>query len=146
MGRRNRVQQASTLVCQSDTGCVLSISRFSTRPPTFPPNPKKQRYKGRPHWGKNHERTYTHPACSVPDLFPKFNELLALQARLDPKRVFEPPLFAKMRARAPPRYGPRCALSGECFCQEDAHCGPGRACVASAAFPEYKGCRRVGAS
>ncbi|GBF95589.1 FAD FMN-containing dehydrogenase [Raphidocelis subcapitata] len=104
------------------------------------------KYKGRPHWGKNHERTYTHPNCSVPELYPRFGEFLAMRSKLDPARVFEPPLFAQMLARAPPRYGPRCALSGECFCREDKHCGPGRACVPSAAFPEYRACRRVGAT
>jgi hypothetical protein len=82
----------------------------------------------------------------VPDLYPGFGEFLALQSKLDPARVFEPPLFARMAARAPPRYGPRCALSGECFCSEDAHCGPGRACVPSAVFPEYRACRRIGAT
>jgi L-gulonolactone oxidase len=82
----------------------------------------------------------------VPALFPGFKDLLALQARHDPGRVFEPPLFTQMLERAPPRYGPGCALAGQCFCREDAHCGPGRVCVPSKAFPEFSACRRVGAA
>jgi hypothetical protein len=77
-------------------------------------------------------------------MFPQWDEFRALQAASDPAKVFEPPLFTAMAARAPPRYGARCALSGLCFCLEDAHCGPGRECVASGAFPEYRGCRRKG--
>lgn len=82
----------------------------------------------------------------MPALFPRFGDLLALQKEHDPEKVFEPPLFARMAARAPPRLFPGCALSGACFCRDDSHCGPGRRCVASAAFPQYTGCRRVGAA
>lgn len=102
------------------------------------------KYKGHPHWGKNHHRTFTHPDCPVKALYPKFDEFLQIKDRLDPQKVFEPPLFSKILAGAPPKYGPRCALSGECFCREDAHCGQGRKCVPSAAFPEYRACRRAG--
>ena len=72
------------------------------------------------------------------------DEFLAIRDAHDPQKIFEPLLFTKILAGAPPKYGPRCALSGECFCREDAHCGQGRKCVPSAAFPEYRACRRAG--
>ncbi|UDY22371.1 D-arabinono-1,4-lactone oxidase [Nocardioides sp. Kera G14] len=39
---------------------------------------------GRPHWGKVHTRT----AAEFADLYPRFNEFVALRDRLDPRRVF----------------------------------------------------------
>lgn len=148
VGRARRGASAATdgLASMSASRPAPCVRGPCTRaaPTAAPPKPPAGRYKGHPHWGKNHHRTFTHPGCPVRGLYPRFQEFLEIKGRLDPKRIFEPPLFSKILAGAPPSYGPRCALSGECFCKEDAHCGQGRKCVASAAFPEYKACRRAG--
>jgi len=99
------------------------------------------KYKGRTHYGKNFDRTYMHPDCPLRDNLYDFPGLLAMQAKHDPEKVFEPPLMTKMIARAANPLFPKCALMKECYCQEDVHCGDGFACVPSSAFPEYKACR-----
>jgi L-gulonolactone oxidase len=99
------------------------------------------KYKGRPHLGKNYDRTYVHPDCPVRDNLPQFGEVLKLQSKYDPDRVFEAPLITRMAARAPPPKYPGCALAKQCYCTEDAHCGEGFKCVPSTAFPQYKACR-----
>jgi hypothetical protein len=101
---------------------------------------------GRFHWGKNTDRTFTDPRFPTRPRYPAFDKMLELQARFDPDKVFEPPLFAKVAAERPYTHFPGCALSYECFCTEDAHCNlPGRQvdfkCLESSAFPEFKVCK-----
>ena len=101
------------------------------------------KYKGRPHWGKNHERAFRHPKCHVRDNFPESNlvQLLKMQAKHDPGKIFEPELFSHVLRRSGPDYSERCALHSWCYCQEDAHCPQGHVCQPSPVFPEYKVCR-----
>eukprot|EP00878_Enallax_costatus_P023925 GHUV01025491.1.p3 GENE.GHUV01025491.1~~GHUV01025491.1.p3 ORF type:complete len:128 (+),score=27.51 GHUV01025491.1:1430-1813(+) len=66
------------------------------------------KYKARPHWGKNHERTFTYPKCSVRAMYPKFNELLKLQSAHDPAKMFEPRLFKKVANNESFVLSPRC--------------------------------------
>lgn len=40
-----------------------------------------------------------HPNCTIADRYPLLPELLEAQAALDPALVFEPPLFAAVKAR-----------------------------------------------
>lgn len=103
------------------------------------------KYKARPHWGKNHERVFRHHECHVRDNYPeeKFDQILELQARHDPKRVFEPELFAHVLRKDGPEYSHQCALHMWCYCREDAHCPVGFACLPSPAFPEHNVCRVV---
>ncbi|KAI8469291.1 MAG: hypothetical protein J3K34DRAFT_470110 [Monoraphidium minutum] len=61
--------------------------------------PSLCKYKGRPHPGKGSERTFTHPRCAIADRYPLLPKLLKAQADLDPDLVFEPPLFAAVKAR-----------------------------------------------
>ena len=71
--------------------------------------------QGKPHWGKNFDRTYMHPRCPVRDTARDFAGLLAVRDRHDPQRVMEPPLMAAVAARqANPLY-PRCALDHACY-------------------------------
>lgn len=103
------------------------------------------KYKGRPHWGKNHDRTFAHPDCPVRDLYPKFDEAVAMAEKFDPLGMYEPALFTKVKEGAKgegamPLF-PGCALSRKCYCREDAHCGEGHACVPSVALPEFKVCK-----
>lgn len=103
------------------------------------------KYKARPHWGKNHERVFRHPECRVRDNFPAANieQILELQQRHDPRKVFEPELFSHVLQKHGPEYSALCTLHYWCYCQEDAHCPDGHACQPSPAFPEHKVCRLV---
>ena len=101
------------------------------------------KYKARPHWGKNRERTFRHPECHVRDNFPESNlaQFLEMQAKHDPRKIFEPELFSHVLRRSGPDYSELCALHSWCYCQEDAHCPHGHVCRPSPVFPEYKICR-----
>eukprot|EP00878_Enallax_costatus_P039822 GHUV01045739.1.p1 GENE.GHUV01045739.1~~GHUV01045739.1.p1 ORF type:complete len:480 (+),score=92.29 GHUV01045739.1:93-1532(+) len=99
------------------------------------------KYKARPHWGKNHERTFTYPKCSVRAMYPKFNELLKLQSAHDPAKMFEPRLFKKVANNESFVPSPRCTLWQHCYCEADIHCPVGFKCVPANAFPEYKVCK-----
>jgi L-gulonolactone oxidase len=99
------------------------------------------KYQGRPHWGKNFWRTYTHPTCHVRDRYPKFDEAMAAAAKYDPKRMFESKLMKEVRDKGKAEYFPGCDPVKRCYCQEDVHCTPGFACVPAEAFPEYKVCK-----
>lgn len=99
------------------------------------------KYKGRPHWGKNFDRTFTHPKCGVRAMYPKFGELLKLQAKYDPGKMLEPRLFRKVADRESFTYTPGCSTWMKCYCTQDSHCPLEHKCVPSAAFPEYKVCK-----
>jgi len=103
------------------------------------------KYNGRPHWGKNHERTARHPKCKVLDNFPASNiaELLKLQQRHDPGKVFEPELFKQLLKKSGPEYSPLCTPHYWCYCAADEHCPAGFQCRPSASFSEYKICRVI---
>ena len=103
------------------------------------------KYKARPHWGKNHERVFRHPKCHVRDHYPAANieQVIEMQARHDPQKVFEPELFSHLLQKHGPDYSDLCTLHYWCYCQEDAHCPNRHACQPSPVFPEYKVCRLV---
>lgn len=67
------------------------------------------RYKGRPHWGKNFDRTFLHPKCPVAPMYPKFNNLVALSKKYDPAGMFKPRLFDLMAAKGGYELFPHCA-------------------------------------
>jgi L-gulonolactone oxidase len=101
------------------------------------------KYEGRPHWGKNHERTVRHPKCAVLDNYPAENiaELLEMQQQHDPRKVFEPELFSKLLEKSGPEYSPLCTPHYWCYCAADWHCPAGFECRASTSFSEYKICK-----
>lgn len=99
------------------------------------------KYKGRPHWGKNFDRTFTHPRCPVAPMYPKFSGLVQLAKKYDPAGMFKPRLFDKMVAKSSFELAPGCSALMRCFCQADAHCHPGMKCVKSIAFPDYRVCK-----
>jgi L-gulonolactone oxidase len=103
------------------------------------------KYKGRPHWGKNHERVFRHPECKVRDNFPAENieQLLAMQQQHDPAKLFEPELFKHLLERTGPEYSQLCTPHFWCYCRDDSHCPSGHACRSSASFPKYKVCKFV---
>ncbi|GBF98974.1 L-gulonolactone oxidase-like [Raphidocelis subcapitata] len=100
----------------------------------------------RPHWGKNVDRTFTHPDYPVRWRYPRMGELQGLQAKYDPNKIFEPPLFTKVASGSGYTHYSGCALEFACFCYADDHCNhPGKPqdfkCVPSSAFPEYRVCK-----
>eukprot|EP00775_Hariotina_reticulata_P007191 gene7191-7405_t len=99
------------------------------------------KYNARPHWGKNHERTFLHPTCKVKAKYPKFDELVKLQTQHDPARLFEPRLFSRVAAGDTYKLSPGCSLWQRCYCEQDIHCSRGHKCVKSKTFPEYKVCK-----
>ena len=50
-------------------------------------------------------------------------------------------MWAKVRDGVGAPYYPGCAVTKDCFCQEDAHCSGGMRCAPSEAFPDYKICK-----
>ncbi|KAG0623938.1 hypothetical protein M758_3G212900 [Ceratodon purpureus] len=103
------------------------------------------KYKGRPHWGKNHERVFRHPNCKVMENFPTTNvvDLLELQLHHDPDKVFEPELFGHLVQKTGPGYSDLCTGHFWCYCEGDSHCPGGYACGDSPSFPEYKICKVI---
>ncbi|KAL3685125.1 hypothetical protein R1sor_003147 [Riccia sorocarpa] len=65
------------------------------------------KYNARPHYGKNFDRTFTHPDCHVRDNFPEENivKLLNLRDEHDPLKVFESELLTRMLEKLGPVYG-----------------------------------------
>jgi len=96
------------------------------------------RYAGRPHWGK----TAAPELVGVgPGQYPRWAEFVALKDSLDPQGLFENRAWRQMTRQAPvPRF-PGCALSRECVCEEDAHCGAGYRCEGGVYFEEARVCR-----
>ena len=55
------------------------------------------KFGGRPHWGKNFDRTFTHPRCPIrPRYGARFDEMLRVAAKYDPGGAFQPELFKKV--------------------------------------------------
>jgi hypothetical protein len=67
------------------------------------------RYKGRPHPGKNFDRTFLHPKCPIVPLYPKFKTLVDLSKKYDPAGMFRPRLFDRMAAQGSYDLFPHCA-------------------------------------
>lgn len=67
------------------------------------------RFKGRPHWGKNFDRTFLHPRCPITPLYPKFETLLNLAKQHDPASMFKTHLFEHMVKRDSFDVSPQCA-------------------------------------
>eukprot|EP00878_Enallax_costatus_P000622 GHUV01000724.1.p1 GENE.GHUV01000724.1~~GHUV01000724.1.p1 ORF type:complete len:626 (+),score=75.62 GHUV01000724.1:267-2144(+) len=99
------------------------------------------KYNGRPHWGKNFDRTFSFPKCGIRAKYPKFGDLLKLQKAHDPKKMFESRLFSRVVQNGKFALTPRCALWQQCYCEADIHCPQGFKCVPATSFPEYKVCK-----
>lgn len=67
------------------------------------------RFKGRPHWGKNFDRTFLHPKCPIVPMYPKFNTLVGLSKKYDPAGMLKPHLFDRMAAQGSYELTPHCA-------------------------------------
>jgi L-gulonolactone oxidase len=151
-------QKSNNLVSMNTGAEDVVYAQWSTMQSVFTPNrPSKHaaiietieqlnlcKYKARPHWGKNYERAFRHHECHLRDNFPESNiaQLLELQKRHDPAKVFEPELFRHVMERSGPLYSNECSLTYGCYCMEDVHCAQGYVCRPSRPFPMYKICKR----
>ncbi|WIA23842.1 hypothetical protein OEZ85_013501 [Tetradesmus obliquus] len=99
------------------------------------------KYNARPHWGKNFDRTFTHPRCGIRAKYPKFDQLLQLQQQHDPARMFTPRLFSRMANKQSYTLSPGCALWQGCYCEKDENCAKDFKCVRAESFPEYRVCK-----
>ncbi|WIA15659.1 hypothetical protein OEZ85_002285 [Tetradesmus obliquus] len=100
------------------------------------------KYDGRPHTGKNWDRTFTNPRCPfAPKFGESFKKMVAMQDKYDPSRAYEPELWTRLAAGEGYKLKPKCILDRSCYCEADEHCADGFKCVASVAFPQYKACR-----
>jgi hypothetical protein len=99
------------------------------------------KYQGRPHWGKNFDRTFTNPACKLRQKYPEFNKMLELQSIYDPLKMYESELMTHVIKGTLSPHAPRCVMDRTCYCKEDLHCPAGHMCVPSRAFPEYMVCK-----
>ncbi|WIA11663.1 hypothetical protein OEZ85_011764 [Tetradesmus obliquus] len=100
------------------------------------------KYDGRPHTGKNWDRTFTNPRCPVAaKLGENFKKMVAMQDKYDPERVYEPELWSRLAAGQGYALKPKCQLDRSCYCEADEHCADGFGCMPSLGFPEYKTCR-----
>jgi hypothetical protein len=100
------------------------------------------KYDGRPHTGKNWDRTFTNPRCPLAAKYgDNLKAMTKMQDKYDPERVFEPQLWARVVAGDGYQLKPKCQLDRSCYCEKDEHCADGFVCVPSVAFPEYNSCR-----
>ncbi|PNH07915.1 hypothetical protein TSOC_005579 [Tetrabaena socialis] len=99
------------------------------------------KYNGRPQWALATNRLFRGP-CAVRDLYgaAAFEKFLGQRDKYDPERVFSPPMFEDLIARAVPTYYPGCAARQDCFCVADEHCAANHQCVPGHEFPEYRVC------
>jgi hypothetical protein len=128
--------------------CVVRVcSALWLHPPLTPSGCVRCRYRAKPHWGKNFDRTFTHPRCKLSGLYGStsstggFPALKRLQVQHDPKGAFVSPLLRRVLAGTTPSRTAGCAFRGECYCSANSHCARDYSCVSSDAFPQYKVCK-----
>jgi hypothetical protein len=57
------------------------------------------RFGGRPHWGKNFDRTFTHPKCPIRPKYKNFGKAMEVAKKYDPEGMYQPALFKKVRGK-----------------------------------------------
>uniref|UniRef100_A0A383WPT6 D-arabinono-1,4-lactone oxidase C-terminal domain-containing protein n=1 Tax=Tetradesmus obliquus TaxID=3088 RepID=A0A383WPT6_TETOB len=108
------------------------------------------KYRGRPHFGKNYDRTFTYSKCPIADRHPQWSSWTAAAKQHDPLGLFASPLVATVLRNGSYENYPGCGIDGGCFCETDEHCrhpsqgtSYGWKCLPSKAFPDIKACRPV---
>ncbi|HJK90204.1 MAG TPA: D-arabinono-1,4-lactone oxidase [Polyangiaceae bacterium LLY-WYZ-15_(1-7)] len=96
-------------------------------------------FEARPHWGKNYGATFL--GLDYPALYPEWERFEALRARLDPDGRFENAFFRRALGLEPAPRPPGCAVERDCFCRDDADCGPGLVCRPGAVVEAARVCR-----
>lgn len=99
-------------------------------------------FEGRPHWGKNYAASFV--GLDPASRYEGWAQFEALRARLDPAGVFENDFWAKVSGRAGYDLAPACATDRRCWCEADAHCGPGWTCEGGLVYADARVCRRQG--
>ncbi len=98
------------------------------------------KYSARPSWTFATNRMFL-SSCPLRDtLGAHWDAFEARRRQFDPAGLFVPPLWGLVEQRAPGVFYAGCAVAGDCFCQEDAHCGPRNKCVPGRVFREYNVC------
>lgn len=98
------------------------------------------KYQARPSWAYGTNRMFV-GNCPVRDtLGADFDTFLETRMQYDPASLFVSPLFASIISRSVGNNYPGCAVAGDCWCQEDADCGPRHKCVPGAVYNEYNVC------
>lgn len=102
------------------------------------------KYNARAHWGKNPERAFLNRKCPTRPKYPEFDSFLDKARSMDPRTMFEPPLFRRIVDGEDSKYYPGCAVHLDCYCTKDEHCGPWPLykCVQSVHSPDAKVCRK----
>ncbi len=98
-----------------------------------------QKYQGRPHWGKNTVAAFHNVASA----YPRWADFVAFKKRMDPHEVFVNDFWLRVSGETPKSlaYHDACVVSGECYCEEDSHCGEGKSCTTGAWYTEAKVCK-----
>ncbi len=98
-----------------------------------------QKYDGRPHWGKNTVAAFE----GVSKAYPRWDEFVAFKQKMDPGGVFVNAFWKRLTGEITKDslYHDACVVSGDCYCQTDAHCGEGKSCVEGGIYKEAKVCK-----
>ncbi|KAL3679391.1 hypothetical protein R1sor_022347 [Riccia sorocarpa] len=104
------------------------------------------KYNARPHWGKSQVVGFV----TTKDMYPELPRFLKVKNQLDPQGLFsndwtDSVLNVDGAAANLQKFGPHCALDGQCICTEDIHCAPekGYFCQAGRIYTEARVCRKV---
>lgn len=134
-----QVALAAVMICNMIHRCLCCILALPCR-----------RYRGRPHFGKNYDRTFTYSKCPIADRHPQWSSWTAAAKQHDPLGLFASPLVATVLRNGSYENYPGCGIDGGCFCETDEHCrhpsqgtSYGWKCLPSKAFPDIKACRPV---
>ena len=97
-----------------------------------------QKYQGRPHWGKNTIAAFHNVSSS----YPRWNDFVAFKKVVDPGDVFVNEFWLRVNNEIPKSafYHDACVVSGECYCETDAHCGESKSCQAGPTYTAAKIC------
>lgn len=98
-----------------------------------------RKYQARPHWGKNSVAIFEDAAQK----YPRWDDFMAFKEKMDPQGIFVNPFWQRLtEEKSMDDYlTPGCNLTGECYCQTDAHCVDGMQCVKGLSFTDARICQ-----
>ncbi|KAL3682820.1 hypothetical protein R1sor_000842 [Riccia sorocarpa] len=153
---RHVKKTGSAYLGEVEEGVDLDISYYRSRDPQAPrlyedvTEEIEQmllfKYNARPHWGKNRVVGF----ATTKNLYPDLPRFIKVKNQLDPQGLFSNDWTDKVlnvdgAAVNLQKFGPYCALEGNCICTEDIHCAPekGYFCQAGRVYTEARVCRKV---
>lgn len=90
------------------------------------------KYSARPHWGKNARSSFASPFPTVQELYPEWQNFIAVKNKLDPEGIFENDFFQRLIRKKGLDKFEFCATDDKCICSEGFHCAAGQTCEAIA--------------